>query len=225
MFKKALAILLLVIMALPAVSGLGEEAEEEKSAFETLRDLMETQFSPDIPVAEGEAFKAPVIDDEEITRRVEADPTGKAKESDFTKTPTGLLLCEIRFEDAQKARRTVYDKDKNPIREYKIINSSINDDYEYEAVRYNHLTLEQMLYYAYVVSSNYDMIQQKMPYGESFAIVIKFGNEILLINDSENAAKFSQSVIDTVMNLANASTATEPVTTDETAGSGEGTGE
>ena len=69
LFKKTIALLLLMALALTMLpaAGLGEEEEEEsKSAFETLRALMETQFSPDIPIKEGEVFTNIVIDDDVI---------------------------------------------------------------------------------------------------------------------------------------------------------------
>ena len=208
MFEKVLAILLLMALALSPVTGLGEEDEEEsKTAFETLRDLMETQFSPDIPVREGEDFANIVIDDDIIAKRVAENPK-KNKASSYNKTPSGIL-CQILFENRQKARKDVTDKSGTPVQEFKIINSAINGDYEYEAVRYNHLSLEQMLYYAYVVSSNYSAVQDKLPAGETFSIVVKYGDSILLINDVKQAEEFSRHVADAVAKLAEGGTAAE----------------
>ena len=156
MFRKALAILLLMVLAaalLPAAGFGEEEGEESDSAFEALRELMETQFSADIPVAQGEPFTTFVIDDDYIAKRVAENPK-RNKESSYNKTPDGIL-CQILFENRQNSKRKdVKDQAGNPVQEYKIINSAINDNYEYEAVRYSNLTTEQMLYYAYLLSAS-----------------------------------------------------------------------
>ena len=205
LFKKALALLLLMILALTLLpaAGLGEEEaeEESKSAFETLRELMETQLSPDIPVREGEAFTNVVVDDDIIAQRVAENPK-KNKASSYNKTPDGIL-CQILFENRQSSKKKdVKDKSGNPVQEFKIINSAINDNYEYEAVRYNNLTTEQMLYYAYIITANYSTIQDKLPAGETFSVVVKSGDNLLLINDTETARAFADHVAETVAKLA-----------------------
>ena len=204
MFRKALAMLLLMVLAaalLPAAGFGEEEVEEADSAFEALRVLMETQFSADIPVAKGESFTTFVIDDDYIAKRVAENPK-RNKESSYNKTPDGIL-CQILFENKQNSKRKdVKDQDGNPVQEYKIINSAINSNYEYEAVRYSNLTTEQMLYYAYLLSANYSDIQGKLPAGETFSLVIKYGENLLLINDKESAEDFSAHVIDAVAKLA-----------------------
>jgi len=204
MFRKALAMLLLMVLAaalLPAAGFGEEEVEEADSAFEALRVLMETQFSADIPVAKGESFTTFVIDDDYIAKRVAENPK-RNKESSYNKTPDGIL-CQILFENKQNSKRKdVKDQDGNPVQEYKIINSAINSNYEYEAVRYSNLTTEQMLYYAYLLSANYSDIQDKLPAGETFSLVIKYGENLLLINDKESAKDFSAHVIDAVAKLA-----------------------
>ena len=208
LFKKAIAVFLLMIMALLPAAGLveSEEGEESKSAVEALRELMETPFSPDIPVAKGEVFTNIVIDDAVIAEKIAADTKKTKKESDYNRTPDGVV-CQILFENAQVKRgEDVIDKDGNPVQQYKIINSAINGNYEYEAVRYNWLTLEQMLYYAYVISSNYSAIQDLLPPGETFSIVVKYGTEILLINDAKLAEEFASHVVDMVAKLAESGT-------------------
>lgn len=204
LFKKTIALLLLMALALTMLpaAGLGEKEEEEsKSAFETLRALMETQFSPDIPIKEGEVFTNIVIDDDVIAQRVAENPK-KNKASSYNKTPDGIL-CQILFENRQSSKKKdVKDKSGNPVQEFKIINSAINDNYEYEAVRYNNLTTEQMLYYAYIITSNYSTIQDKLPAGETFSIVVKSGDNLLLINDTETARVFADHIADAVAKLA-----------------------
>ena len=191
-FRKALAMLLLIILAVMPLAGLSEsetepdseletEAEaEEASAFETLRTLMEEPLSADIPVIRGEAFQAELSE----------------------KTPDGIL-CQILFENKiDQRKKEIKDENGNPIQDFKIINSAINSERKYEAVRYANLSMEQMLYYAYVIGSNYNMLQGMLPHGETFSIVVKFGDKILLINDAENAAEFTNTIIEAVAGLA-----------------------
>lgn len=211
LFKKAIAVFLLMIMALLPAAGLVESEEEEsKSAFETLRDLMESPDASDIPVPviQGEVFTNVVVDDDYIAKRVAENPK-KRKESGYNRTPNGIV-CQILFENAQDTgNNVILDRDGNPIQQFKIINSAINDNYEYEAVRYNWLTLEQMLYYAYIISSNYSTIQDLLPPGETFSIVVKYGSEILLINDAKLAKEFTDHIVDIVAKLAESGSSAE----------------
>lgn len=190
-FRKALAILLLMALLLP-VAGLGESETEQDteletetetetvSAFETLRTLMEDPQSADIPVVQGQSFQAELTD----------------------KTPDGIL-CQILFENKlDQRKKEIKDENGNPIQDFKIINSAVNSEEKYEAVRYAGLTMEQMLYYAYLISANYSTIQALLPYGETFSIVVKFGENILVVNDAENAAELTKTVIDAVTAFA-----------------------
>ena len=191
-FRKALVLLLLIALAVMPFAGLSEsetdseseldsESEAEAvSAFEVLRTLMEEPQSEDIPVVRGESFLAELND----------------------KTPDGIL-CQILFENKRdQKKKEVLDENGNPIQDFKIINSAINSDKKYEAVRYANLTREQMLYYAYVIGSNYNSLQSMLPYGETFSIVVKFGENILLNNKTKNAAAFTDTVIEAVTELA-----------------------
>ncbi len=210
MFKKAIAVMLLVIMALLPVAGLAEEEEtEEKSAFETLKALMEEQLSVDKPV-EGATFTAVLTED--------------SADGKMHGTPDGIL-CQILFEnmkDPKNPRKDLLDKEtKKPTvdpENLKIIISARSEvpaeaseeesgessdegpEMQYEAVRYSGLTIEQMLYYAYIISSNYNTIQAKLP-GETFSIVVKYGQDILLINSPEKAAEFANTVKESVAGL------------------------
>ena len=212
LFKKAIAVLLLIIIVLLPAAGLveSEEGEETKSAFETLRDLMESPDASDIPVPEikGEVFTNVVVDDDYIAKQVAENPK-KRKESGYNRTPNGIV-CQILFENAQDTGgNDITDQDGNPIQQFKIINSAINEKYEYEAVRYNWLTLEQMLYYAYIISSNYSLIQDQLPPGETFSIVVKYGSEVILINDEKLAKEFTDHIVDLVAKLAASGTPAE----------------
>lgn len=186
-FRKVLVMLLLMALLLP-VAGLSESETEQDpeleteteteivSAFETLRALMEEPQSADIPAIQGESFQAELTD----------------------KTPDGIL-CQILFENKlDQRKKEVKDENGNPILDFKIINSAVNSDRKYEAVRYTGLTMEQMLYYTYLISVNYNTIQGMLPYGETFSVVVKFGENILVVNDAENAAELTNTVIDAV---------------------------
>ena len=69
-FRKALAVLLLIMMALLPAAGLGEfeteeESGQEASAFETLQKLLSDPLSPDIQVAEGTSYFADIVTEEQ----------------------------------------------------------------------------------------------------------------------------------------------------------------
>ncbi len=201
-FRKALILLLMMAVTLFSVEGFGEEAKSDaEDAFETLRTLMEEPLSESIPVQKGHSLYAEVMS-------VEA---AKAISDNTAPTPVDIV-CQIQIDFEQN--------------EYKIINSAINDvsgsemadesgDEEanagssdetfvkYEAVTYSNLTQEQMLYYAYLIGSNYSTIQSKLPFGLTFLIVVKYGdNDLIMINDEIKAMEFTKTVKDIVANLA-----------------------
>ena len=205
LFKKAIVILLLMAITLLPVAGLGEETDESaETAFEALRELMEEPKSNDIPAIKGTSLYAQVIG-------VEA-----AAKAMTNPTPVDIV-CQVQI-----------DFESN---EYEIVISAINDvsveemaannanvealigkeNVEkteekfrlYEAVSYSGLTREQMLYYIYVISSNYSIIQNELPFGMTFLIVAKYGeNDLIMINDAERAAELRDTVIDIVTTLA-----------------------
>ena len=195
-FRKMLILFLVMAMTLLSAVSLGEEGKSgEEEAFETLRSLMEEPLSDSIPPIEGHSLYAEVVTVSE------------------SKNPTPVdIVCQFQV-----------DFEKN---EYTIINSAINDvpgselsdgddpesentetDDEtfvkYEAVTYSDLSQEQFLYYAYVIGSNYNTIQNQLPFGMTFLIVVKYGDsDLIMINDEATASEFTKTIVDIVTSLA-----------------------
>jgi len=196
MFRKALVMLLLMALAvtlLPA-AGLAEsdleldpesESEEpEETGFDALRKLMEEPLSENIPAAEGKTQYADIT----------------VAQNNQAGTPDGIL-CQLLFNENRIINSGVTKVKKDGTEEY---------EDKYTAVTYSDLTAEQMLYYAYVISTNFNTVQDMMPYGTSFSIVIKFGGgpeDLLLINDAELAATFTEKIVNLVATLSGTASA------------------
>ena len=83
-----------------------------------------------------------------------------------------------------------------------IMNSGINANNKYEIVMYNDLSIVQMLYYCYLISSVYSLVQAGVPAGESFIIFVSYGDDMILISDETKAKDFAETVMSTISSLA-----------------------
>ncbi len=203
MFKRMLAMLLLTAVALLPVAGLGEEEtkSEAEDAFETLRTLMEKPLSESIPEKKGSSLYAEVKTVEDA----------KAVSDNTPPTPVDIV-CQIYFDNGSVIIASINDV---PVDELTANNVDVKDiitsreitegaeNYRlYEAVSYTDLNLEHMLYYAYIISSNYETIQDQLPFGMTFLIVVKYGdNGLIMINDENKAEEFTESVKKVITNL------------------------
>ena len=196
MFRKALVMLLLMALAVTLLPAAGlaesdleldesESAEPEETGFDALRKLMEEPLSESIPAAEGKTLYADIT----------------VAQNNQAGTPDGVL-CQLLFNENKIINSGVSKVKKDEAEEY---------EDKYTAVTYSDLTTEQMLYYAYVISTNFNTIQDMLiPYGTSFSIVIKFGDgpeDLLLINDAELAATFTEKIVDLVATLSGTASA------------------
>lgn len=82
--------------------------------------------------------------------------------------------------------------------------SGINGSGKYEIRMYSDLSLIQMLYYSFVVSSNYSKIQSKLKSGAQYTILVTYGEDgVILITDAQKAAEFRDTFVSATEQLAN----------------------
>jgi len=82
--------------------------------------------------------------------------------------------------------------------------SGINGEGKFEIRMYSNLTIAQILYYSYIVSANYAKVQNQMPAGARFSILVSYGEEgMIFINDEAKADQFRETIVSAVEKLAN----------------------
>ena len=85
-----------------------------------------------------------------------------------------------------------------------ILLTGINGSGKYEIRMYSDLSLIQMLYYSFVVSSNYSKIQSKLKSGAQYSILVTYGEDgVILITDAQKAAEFRDTIVSATEQLAN----------------------
>ena len=115
-------------------------------------------------------------------------PKGTSIYNDVTSETSKGVLCLITFKD-----------DSNMITV-----SGINGNGKYEIAMYSDLSLVQMLYYSFMISNSYRSIQKLMPSGESFMILVTYGEDgVIIIMDESKADEFRDTILKAVESLAN----------------------
>ena len=159
-FRKVLALLLLVSVALLPVTGLA-------SGFDTLKSLIELPISDDVKPAEGFS----IYDD------VDAD------------TSKGVLCMVMYGENGEDSSMII---------------SGINDNGKFEVRMYSDLDFLHTVYYSYLVSKSYNLIQAGLPSGASYFITITLSEDnTIFITDASEASEFADKIQSTIADLAN----------------------
>ena len=100
--------------------------------------------------------------------------TGVSVYEDVTEeTPDGIL-CGFMYGETEEG--------------YSIMISGVNSDGQFEIRAYFDVTLEQMLFYTYAMARYYSLVQDGLPEGEVFTIVLSYGEDENSIVDSEEEA-------------------------------------
>ena len=114
---------------------------------------------------------------------------GYSIENDVTADTSDGVLCMIMFGDNNM-----------------ITISGINSKNKYEIEMFSNLTMVQMLYYSYIVSSMYSVVDSARTGSGPYMILVTYGEgddsgTIFISNESE-ATKFAETIMDAVKTLA-----------------------
>ena len=82
--------------------------------------------------------------------------------------------------------------------------SGINDDGKYEIRMYSDLDFMQIIYYSYLVSKSYSLVQEGLPSGEKYLIIVSLGEDnSFTIGNVNESALFADTVQNSITDLSN----------------------